>query len=378
MSLTADWAIPTAIRFGAGRISELAEACRDAGIARPLVVTDPGLAGLPMVARAAAELDAPVFSDVQGNPTEANVVAGIAALTAGGHDGVVAIGGGSSLDVGKVVAFMAGQSRPMWDFEDVGDNWRRADAAALPVVAVPTTAGTGSEVGRAGVITQAATRTKRVIFHPTMMPVAVIADPELTVGLPPDLTAWTGLDALAHALEAYCAPAWHPLAEGIAVEGMRLVHGHLARAVADGGDLEARAAMLAAAAMGATAFQKGLGAVHALSHPVSALYDCHHGLTNAVVMPYVVAHSRPAIEDKLARLAAWPGLAGPAGVLDWILGLRAALGIPHTLAALGVPDDRIEEMAAMAVVDPTAAGNPVPLDRATAVRLYGAAFRGEV
>ena len=291
---TANWSYPTAVRFGAGRIKELADACRAAGISRPLLVTDAGLAKLAITERTLrllkeAGLPVAMFSDVQSNPVEANVESGIAAFRAGNHDGVVAFGGGSGLDTGKVIAFAAGQTRPLWDFEDVGDWWTRADADRIaPVVAVPTTAGTGSEVGRAGVITQEATQTKKVIFHPKMMPRVVICDPELTAGMPPAITAGTGMDALAHCLEAYCAVGYHPMADGIAVEGMRLIFENLPKAVANGNDLEARAHMMSAAAMGAAAFQKGLGAIHALSHPVGALYHTHHGTTNAVFMPYVL------------------------------------------------------------------------------------------
>ena len=269
-----------------------------------------------------------MFADVQPNPVDANVEAGIAAFRKGGHDGVVAFGGGSGLDTGKVIAFMAGQTRPLWDFEDIGDWWTRADADKIaPVVAVPTTAGTGSEVGRAGVITQEATQTKKVIFHPKMMPRVVICDPELTVGMPPFITTGTGMDALAHCLEAYCAPSYHPMAEGIAVEGMRLVFQNLPKAVANGNDLEARAHMMSAAAMGAAAFQKGLGAIHALSHPVGALYHTHHGMTNGVFMPYVLVFNRPAIEAKIVRLAGFVGIDGGFdGFLKAVLALRKQTG----------------------------------------------------
>ena len=310
-----------------------------------------------------------------------NVEAGVAAYRAGGHDGVIAFGGGSALDVGKVVAFMVGQTRPMWDFEDIGDWWTRADAAGIaPVIAVPTTAGTGSEVGRAGVITDAATHTKKVIFHPKMMPVITICDPELTVGLPPHLTAGTGMDALAHCLEAYCALGYHPMADGVAVEGIRLVKENLARVVADGADIEARGHMMSAAAMGATAFQKGLGGVHALSHPVGAIYNTHHGMTNAVFMPYVLAFNEKAIADRMARLSMWLGLKTPgtAGVIDWVLRLRENVGVPRTLAGLGVGGDRIEEIAAAAEVDPTAGGNPVKFDRAAARQVFVAALDGKL
>ena len=385
MSLRANWNYPTAVIFGEGRIAELPQACRRAGMTAPLLVTDAGLAGTPMVAAAIAGLKADglgaaLFSDVRSNPVESNVERGVVALRAGGHDGVVAFGGGSALDVGKVVAFMAGQTRPMWDFEDIGDWWTRADPAGIaPVVAVPTTAGTGSEVGRAGVITQEATHTKKVIFHPGMMPKVVLCDPALTVGLPPRLTAGTGMDALAHCLEAWCAPGFHPMADGIALEGMRLVKDGLVRAVTDGSDMEARAWMMAAAAMGAVAFQKGLGGIHALSHPVGALYDTHHGLTNAVFMPYVLVHNRPAIAARLARAAAYLELpASFEGFLDWVLALRTAVGVPHTLPEFGVDDSRFAEIAAMAVVDPTAGGNPLPLDEAAALAMLAAARDGRL
>ncbi|HET7410973.1 MAG TPA: iron-containing alcohol dehydrogenase [Paracoccaceae bacterium] len=383
MGLTANWSYPTAIRFGEGRIGELGEACKAAGMKRPLLVTDPGLAGLAMTKRAVgiveeAGLSCAVFSDVQANPTASNVEAGLKVMREGGHDGVIAFGGGSALDTGKVIAFMKGQTRPMWDFEDIGDWWTRADPAGIaPIVAVPTTAGTGSEVGRAGVITNEETETKKVIFHPKMLPSIVICDAELTVGLPPKITAGTGMDAFAHCLEAYCAPAYHPMSEGIALEGMRLVKEYLPRAYRDGGDLEARAQMLSAAAMGAVAFQKGLGAIHALSHPVGALYHTHHGLTNAVFMPYVLAFNRPAIEERLARAAAFLGLSGGfGGFCDYVLRLRAELDIPNTIAGIGVDDSQFDRMAKMAVVDPTAGGNPVELTEKAAHTLFEAAHRG--
>ena len=384
MPAAANWNYPTAIRFGAGRIAELPETCRSAGIARPLVVTDPGLATTPMLERivrhgAEAGLAPMLFSQIHANPTRGDVALGIAAYRTGGCDGVVAVGGGSALDVGKVVAFAAGQSRPLWDFEDVGDWWTRADANAIaPVIAVPTTAGTGSEDGRAGVILDEATATKKIIFHPRMLPVTVIADPELMLSLPPNLTAATGMDALSHCLEAYCAPGFHPLADGIAVEGMRIVHDWLPRAVAQGHDIEARGQMLAAAAMGATAFQKGLGAMHALAHPIGALHHTHHGLTNAVLMPYVLAFNRAAIEQRLGILGAYLRLPSPGfdGFLDWILALRAKLAIPHDLSALGVPPDDIDRLAAMAEADPSAGGNPVLFDAAAARCVLEAAFSG--
>jgi alcohol dehydrogenase class IV len=385
MQLRGNWSYPTSVRFGAGRAAELSEAAKTVGMARPLLVTDPRLAGLPMVKDALAQLDADgvpagLFCAIKPNPVAANVEAGLSALKAGRHDGVIAFGGGSALDAGKVIAFMAGQTRPMWDFEDVGDWWTRADAdAILPVIAVPTTAGTGSEVGRAGVITDEETHTKKVIFHPRMMPRVTICDPELTVGMPPAITAGTGMDAFAHCLEAYCGPFYHPLADGIAVEGMRLVRENLARAYGQGSDIEARANMMSAAAMGATAFQKALGAIHALSHPVGALYDTHHGLTNAVFMPYVLAFNRPAIETGIARVAAYLGLSPTFNAfLAWVLELRAEIAIPHTLGGLGVDDAKLDIMSRMAPKDPTAGGNPVPIDEAACRKLYENALTGEL
>lgn len=382
-TLSTTWSYPTTVVFGAGGLRKAARACSGAGIRRPLVVTDPGLAQLEPAQRLLAVLreaglESGLFTEVRPNPVAANIEAGVKAFTAGGHDGVVALGGGSALDAGKVIAFMVGQTRPIWDFEDVGDHWTRADTDGIrPVVAIPTTAGTGSEVGRAGVVTDASTHTKKIIFHPLMMPKTAILDPEVTVGLPPKLTAATGMDALAHCLEAYCAPSWHPMGDGIAVEGMRLIREALPRAYAHGTDLEARAMMQAASAMGAVAFQKGLGAIHSLSHPIGAVYDTHHGLTNAVVMPYVLAFNRHMIEDRIARLSAWLGIAGGfTGFLDWIIALRAELGVPHTLKGLGVPTERFDEIARMAVKDPTAGGNPEPLDLAAANRLLAEAYAG--
>ena len=384
--LKGNWNYPTTIRFGAGRIAELPDACRELGIARPLLVTDPGLAQLPMVQQAIAHneqagVPTGLFSDIKPNPVGKNVDDGVRAYRDGGHDGVIAYGGGSALDAGKAIAFMSGQTRPMWDFEDIGDNWKAASAGRIaPIIGVPTTAGTGSEVGRAAVFLQETSATKKIIFHPKMLPSIVIEDPALTVGLPPHITAGTGMDALAHCLEAYCVPAYHPMAEGIAVEGMRLVKEWLPVAVRDGSNITARAHMMVAASMGAAAFQKGLGAIHALSHPVGALYDTHHGMTNAVVMPYVLAFNRDAIEGKLARLAAWLQLPKPSfqAVMDWVLRLRDEIGIVHTLADLGVGADRLEELAQMAALDPTAGGNPVPVGVPELRSMFVSALEGRL
>ncbi|WEZ83051.1 iron-containing alcohol dehydrogenase [Rhizobium sp. 32-5/1] len=377
MSITANWSYPTSIKFGAGRIKELAEHCKALGIKNPLLITDRGLAPMPITQNALDILDAAglgraLFADVDSNPTDVNLDAGVKAFKAGGHDGVIAFGGGSGLDLGKCVAFMAGQSRPVWDFEDVGDWWTRASVEGIaPIIAVPTTAGTGSEVGRASVITNSQTHTKKVIFHPKFLPAITICDPELTVGMPKVITAGTGMDAFAHCLEAYSSPFYHPMSAGIALEGLRLVKEYLPRAYKDGTDIEARAHMMSAAAMGAVAFQKGLGAIHSLSHPVGAIYNTHHGMTNAVVMPPVLRFNLPAIESKIGMAAAYLGISGGFdGFYDYVLKLREDLGVPDKLSALGVGTDRIDEMAAMAIVDPTAGGNPVELTLDAAKSLF--------
>jgi alcohol dehydrogenase len=357
---------PTAIKFGAGRIKELAALCKANGMKRPLFVTDPGLAASPMVAAIVADLkkaDLPVqvFSDVRPNPVEANIIAGVKAYKAGMHDGVIAFGGGSGLDIGKMIALMHGQSISVFDLEDVDDWWTRADASKIsPVIAVPTTAGTGSEVGRAGVVTHPDTHVKKIIFHPAIMPKVAILDPELTVGLPAKLTAATGMDALAHCLEAYSAPFYHPLSKGIALEGMLLVKDNLVKAVKKPKDLDARGNMLVASTMGATAFQRGLGAIHALSHPFGGLYDAHHGMLNGIVMPYVLKANRKKIEKDIDRAAAYLGIKGGFnGFLKWVLALRKEIGIPHKLADIGIDTKRLDEVAKMAVKDPSAGGNPI-------------------
>jgi len=385
-ALRGNWSYPTSIRFGVGRIAELPDACKQLGFKHPLLVTDPGLAKLPMIQEAIARNEAAgiptgLFADIKGNPVSRNVEDGLKIFREGGYDGIIAFGGGSALDAAKTIAFMAGQKRPMWDFEDVGDNWTRADPKGIvATIAVPTTSGTGSEVGRASVITNEATHVKKIIFHPKMLPSIVISDPALTVGLPAHVTAATGMDALAHCLEAYCAPGFHPMADGIAVEGMRLVKEALPTAVKDGKNLAARAQMMAAASMGATAFQKGLGAIHALSHPIGAVYDAHHGLTNAVVMPYVLEFNRQAIEAKMARLAAWLGLPDPSfkGVMAWVLALRKEIGILHTLKDLGVGTDRLDELSVMAAADPSAGGNPIPIGAPELKQMFIACIEGKL
>jgi alcohol dehydrogenase class IV len=385
MDLRGNWNYPTTVRFGAGRVSEIGEAVKAAKMTNPLFVTDAVVAKMPMTqkaldALAAAGTPAKVFSDVKPNPVESNLAAGIAAFKAGNHDGVVAFGGGSALDLGKLVALMHGQTISVFDLEDVGDWWTRADASKIaPIVALPTTSGTGSEVGRAAVITNEKTHTKKIIFHPAILPKVTICDPELTVGMPPVITAGTGMDAFSHALEAYCVPSYHALADGVAVEGVRLVKENLVAAYRDGKNIEARAHMMAAAAAGATAFQKGLGGIHALSHPVGSLYDTHHGLTNAVFAPYVLAFNKKAIEPKIKRLAAYIGLKPNfRAFMDFVLELREQCGIPHTLAGLKVDDSKVDTIVKMAPEDPTAGGNPVKLDKRAARTIFTRALEGRL
>ena len=380
----ADWNYPTRMHIGAGRVQELALICASLGMRAPLLVTDPGLVGAGIAHRAldilaAADLPCAVFGDVRGNPIGANVETGVQAFRAGGHDGVIALGGGSALDVGKAVAFLSGQTRPLWDFEDTGDNWTRAlEDRIAPVVAIPTTAGTGSEVGRASVITDTERQVKKIIFHPKMLPRAVILDAELTVGLPAHITAATGMDALSHSLEAYCAPGYHPMADGIAVEGIRLVAQWLPGAVRDGGDIDARTHMLVASSMGATAFQKGLGGMHALAHTLGALFDAHHGLLNAILMPYVLVANRTAVSARIEHLSRSMGLRRSDfhGFLDWVLELRQTLGITHTLADIGISGADADRVGRLAAVDPSAAGNPLPLSAADYAQIFTRSVQG--
>ncbi len=370
-SLTANWSYPTTIRFGAGRIAEIADACSTAGISRPLLVTDRGLADLPITQRTRALMVAgglgdAVFADVDPNPNDINLASGVDAYLAGSHDGVIAFGGGSGLDLGKMVAFMAGQTRSVWDFEDIGDWWARANSSAIaPIIAVPTTAGTGSEVGRASVITNSASHVKKIIFHPKVLPTIVICDPELTVSMPDFITAGTGLDAFAHCVEAYSSPHYHPMSQGIALEGMRLVIENLPRAFTAGEDLVARANMMSAALMGATAFQKGLGAIHAISHPVGAIYNTHHGTTNAVCMPAVLRLNAPEIRTRFDRATPYLGIEGGFdGFCAFVQEFNDSFAIPRRLGEMGVDANRIDTLIDMALADPSCGGNPVKLSKA--------------
>lgn len=381
-----EWSYPTRVVIGEGASEGLAGYCSSLGMKLPLLVTDPGLASTDMVASTIAGLNAggvraSLYAGVQSNPTAADIDEGVSAFKDGGHDGVIAFGGGSALDAGKAIAFMSVQTRPIWDFEDVGDNWTRASTNELaPVIALPTTAGTGSEVGRASVVTDVETHVKKIIFHPSMMPRIALLDPELTRGLPAHLTAATGFDAFVHCLEAFCAPGYHPMADGIALEGMRLIATALPRAVANGNDMEARADMIVAASMGATAFQKGLGGVHALSHAVGALHNTHHGLTNAIVLPFVMQVNRPAIEEKTGRIARYLGLEQPGydAVFSFIQALRAQIGIPPTLSELITEPVSADVIGPRAVEDPTAAGNPIQLSATDYAGIYTRALEGRL
>lgn len=380
-NLSSTWRYPTEICFGTGRIAELAEACHAVNMRKPLLVTDPGLAKHAIVqnalqANAEASVPTGLFSDIQGNPTDVNLAAGCAAFRSGSYDGVIAFGGGSALDVGKSIALLAHQGDNVWMYDG---RWGAITDGIAPIIAVPTTAGTGSEVGRATVITQQATHTKKILLHAAMMPQLVIADPALTQSLPPHLTAFTGMDALAHNLEALCGTFYHPMADGIALEAMRLIHDWLPEAVSNGDNLEARAHMMAAATMGAAAFQKALGAIHAISHPIGARYNTHHGLTNAVVMPYVLIYNRSAIGEKMIHLARYLDLPNYTfdAVLDWILTLRESLSVPHTLADLGVDEATLDWIAQEALKDPNTPENPVPMTLDTYTQLIRQAWEGQ-
>ena len=378
-----NWNYPTPIWFGLNRVKEIQKACDILNIKKPLIVTDPGILKTNIISKVNKSLnnEASIYSEVQGNPTGSNVMKGVKKFNDEKNDGVIAVGGGSGMDVGKGIAFMAGQNRSLWDFEDIGDYWTRAESDKIfPVIAIPTTAGTGSETGRAGVFTKEDTHEKKIIFHPKMLPAIVILDPDLTIDLPPSLTAFTGMDVLAHCLEAYSSPFFHPLSQGIALEGIMIVKKYLIRAYKDGNDIEARGNMLAGSSMGSTAFQKGLGAIHSLSHPVGAIYNSHHGLTNAVFMPYVLERNRESIEEKIINVAKYLDLENSnfEGFLDWILHLRKELKIPHTLKELINDDSKLEEMSKMALKDPSTGGNPIKLSQEDFFELYKNAYDGKL
>ena len=376
-----NWNYPTTIWFGEGKIEDLADACLNLKIKSPLFVTDKDLLNLPMTSKVIEKLkiefeNLQVFSNFSGNPTGKNVTVGVSLYIEKNCDGVIAFGGGSALDVGKGIAFMCGQKRPIWDFEDIGDYWTRADENKIsPIIAVPTTAGTGSETGRASAIINEETGIKKIIFHPKILPSIVILDPNLTKDLPPRITAATGMDALAHNLEAFCAPGFHPMADGIALEGMRLIKNSLIEVYKNGKNIEARSEMLAASSMGSTAFQKGLGAIHAMSHPIGALFNTHHGTTNAVCMPAVLALNRPQISDKFDLAAKYLGIdRGFDGFCDFVKSFNDQFSIPRTLKGLGVDPQRLDELIDMALEDPSCGGNPVKLNERNMRSLFENCF----
>jgi len=379
-----NWNYPTSIWLGGNRIKDLSKACNDLEISKPLFVTDKDLINLEMVKDIVLDLkknfnDFIIFSNFAGNPIGENVEEGVIKFKENGCDGVIAFGGGSALDVGKAVAFMSGQTRPIWDFEDIGDHWKRANQKNIaPIIAIPTTAGTGSETGRASAIINKKTGIKKIIFHPKILPSIVILDPVLTIDLSPRLTAATGMDALAHNLEAFCAPGFHPMADGIAIKGMQLIKKSLLNAVKNGSDLEARTDLLAAASMGSTAFQKGLGAIHSLSHPVNAQFNIHHGLSNAIFMPYVLTFNKNLIENKVISICDYLNLdKNFASFVNWILELRKELKIPHKLSeVIEINEKQIEELSKMALEDPSTASNPIKMTVDDMKKLYEHSISG--
>jgi alcohol dehydrogenase len=382
-----NWNYPTTMWVGENRINDIAEACKNLGITKPLFVTDNGLAETDIVKKTLKilkdnQISVELYYNVVGNPTGTNVTEGANYFNENSCDGVIAFGGGSGLDVGKAIAFVSGQTLPLWDFEDVGDNWTKANSNKIaPIIAVPTTAGTGSETGRASVILNEETGVKNIIFHPKFLPSIVILDPVLTVGLPPKITAATGMDALAHNLEAYCAPGYHPMADGIALEGIRIINDWLLEAVNNGSNIEARLNMLTAASMGSTAFQKGLGAIHSLSHPINALNNVHHGLSNAIFMPYVLTFNKNVIEKKIIKICDYLELNDCSfdGFINWILDLRKKLDMPHKLSdVIAEKDFDLDRLSKMALADPSTGGNPKKLTEADMKLMYQHSMSGEL
>jgi len=381
-----NWNYPTSVWVGENRIKDLTEACKNLSISSPLFVTDKDLINLDMTKKIILEVkkkfsNLTVFSNFSGNPIGENVEEGVLTYKKKNCDGVIAFGGGSGLDVGKSIAFMSAQSRPIWDFEDIGDYWKRADDKKIaPIIAVPTTAGTGSETGRASAIIDKANSVKKIIFHPKILPSIVILDPVLTIDLPPRLTAATGMDALAHNLEAFCAPGFHPMADGIALEGIKLIKTSLIKAFKDGKNIEARQNLLAASSMGSTAFQKGLGAIHSLSHPVNAKFNIHHGLSNAIFMPYVLTFNKKSIEKKISSICLFIGIDNNfESFLNWILELRKELKIPHKLSELiEIKPNELDELSQMALEDPSTSSNPIKLKKDDLKIMYQYSIEGKL
>jgi alcohol dehydrogenase class IV len=384
--MKSNWNYPTTVWNGEGRSADIPEACLVAKIKNPLFVTDKNLFTLPMTIKTINNLkkvfkDMSVFSNFSGNPVGKNITEGVEFYNNNKCDGVIAFGGGSALDVGKGIAFMCGQIRPLWDFEDVGDYWKRAEESKIsPIIAIPTTAGTGSETGRASAIVNEETGVKKIIFHPKFMPTVVILDPLLTVDLPPRITAVTGMDALAHNIEAFCAAGFHPMADGIALEGMRLIKNSLSLAFRDGQNIKARSEMLAAASMGSTAFQKGLGAIHSLSHPVNAQFNVHHGLSNAIFMPYVLTFNKKEISERIVSICDYLGLEKSFdSFIQWVMDLRKEFNIPHKLSDI-VDEEKIDidKLSEMAFDDPSTGGNPKKLTKEDMKTMYQHSISGEL
>ena len=381
-----NWNYPTTVWVGQDRVRDLVEACINLNINKPLFVTDKDLINLPFIIQIISEIkvkfkELSIFSNFSGNPIGENVDEGVNEFKINNCDGVIAIGGGSAIDVGKAIAFMSGQNRPIWDFEDIGDYWKRADGKKIsPIIAIPTTAGTGSETGRASAIINKKTGIKKIIFHPKIFPSIVILDPKLTIDLSPRLTAATGMDALAHNLEAFCATNFHPMAEGIALEGMKLIKKSLVVAFKDGKNIEARQNLLAASSMGSTAFQRGLGAIHSLSHPVNAQFNIHHGLSNAIFMPYVLTFNKTSIEKKIISICDYLDLDKKFdSFLAWILQLRKELEIPHKLSdIMDCSKINIEELSLMAFEDPSTDGNPKKINREDLKLMYEYSISGDL
>ncbi len=384
--LNTNWNFPTTIWFGNGRIKDLALACDQLNMKNPLFVTDEGLIKLDIAKTATrvlknAGLNYSIYSDVQGNPTGKNVTDGVKHYNENNHDGIIAFGGGSAMDAAKTIAFMSGQTRSIWDFEDIGNNWTFANEEGIaPIIAIPTTAGTGSEVGRASVILDEEQHTKKIIFHPKILPAIVLTDPELCLGLPANITAWTGVDAMVHAIEAYCAPGYHPMAEGIAIEAIRIIAKYLPIAYKDGQGLESRGQMLVAASMGATAFQKGLGSVHSVAHQLGAIYNKQHGLLNAIILPYALKQNQEIIEDKMTYLSKILDLKdqGTDAMINYLMDLRKELNIPNTLKDIGIDEKRAVEIGEMAFKDPSTPTNAKPVSSKDLEELFRAAVRGNM
>jgi len=386
MPQNTNWNFPTTIWFGNGRINEIAKGCDQLEMKHPLFVTDEDLINLDIVSNTLERIKSSgipfnVYSNVQGNPTGSNVTEGVSFYNENNHDGVIAFGGGSALDAAKSIAFMSGQMRSLWDFEDIGDNWTHAIVNGIaPIIAVPTTAGTGSEVGRAAVILDEEQRSKKIIFHPKMLPSIILEDPELTLGLPPKLTAWTGIDALVHAMEAYCAPGYHPMADGIAIEAIRMILKNLPIAFSEGTNIEARGQMLTASSMAAVAFQKGLGSIHSVAHQLGALYNIQHGLANSILLPYGLKQNSSAIEEKMIHLSIVLGLEKPGtgSIIKKVLELRKQFNIPNSLKEVGINDNHAEDIGKMAFNDPSTPTNAKPVNASDLQKLFKAALEGNL